>query len=134
MSIEAYLIRDVRSSKHTLGTFIIDGNLFTTIERAWLNNKRNESCIPQGRYFCKYMKQSASGKYKGCYHLQAVPDRGGILIHNGNLARHSKGCIIFGAKRGFLAGERAVLASKTAMKKLARITRKKDFYLTVTGG
>ena len=132
--IEAYLIRDVRSPKHTLGTFIIEGRQFSTIERAWLDNKRNESCIPQGRYLCKYMKQSASGKYKGCYHLQGVKGRSGILIHNGNLARHSKGCIIFGSKRGLLGGKRAVLSSVIAMVQLARTTNKQDFYLTISGG
>jgi hypothetical protein len=132
--IEAYLVRDVRSSNHTLGTFIIDGNMLSTIERAWRDNRRNESCIPPGRYLCKFLPRSASGKYKNCYHLQNVPGRGGILIHNGNLASHSKGCIILGSKRGFLSGQRAVMASKIAMRKLARITKKKDFYLTVTGG
>lgn len=132
--IEAFLIRDVRSPRHTLGVFIVNGQRFSTIERTWLNNKRNTSCIPSGRYLCKFMKRSASGKYKNCYHVQSVQDRSGILIHNGNLASHSKGCIILGIKRGFLNGKRAVLASKSAMSKLARITKKKDFYLTITGG
>lgn len=132
--MEAYLIRDVRSPKHTLGTFIINGEQFSVIERPWLGNRRNESCIPQGRYLCKFLKQSASGKYKNCYHLQSVKGRTGILIHNGNLVTHSRGCLILGSKRGYLSGKRAVLGSKTAMIKLASITRKKDFYLTVTGG
>lgn len=132
--IEAFLIRDIKSSRYTLGQFIIKGKLFQTIERPWLNNKRNESCIPPGRYLCKFLKQSASGKYKNCYHLQDVKDRSGILIHNGNLVSHSKGCIIFGMKRGKLGSQRAVLSSKTAMGRLVRLTRKKDFYLTVTGG
>lgn len=132
--IEAFLIRDVRSPRHTLATLIIRGHSLSTIERPWLNNKRNESCIPQGRYLCKYMKQSASGKYKSCYHVQGVKGRSGILIHNGNLASHSKGCVILGSSRGFLGGKRAVLSSKLAIKKLARITHKKDFYLTIMGG
>lgn len=132
--MEAYLVRDIRNANYTLGVFIINGNQFATIERAWLENKRNESCIPQGRYLCKFLPRSASGKYKNCYHLQNVKDRSGILIHNGNLASHSKGCIILGSRRGFLNGKRAVLSSKTAMTKLASITKRKDFYLTVTGG
>ena len=132
--LEAFLIRDVRTSKHTLGQFVIEGQQFSTIERAWLDNKRNVSCIPNGRYLCKYMKQSASGKYKGCYHVQNVDSRSGILIHNGNLASHSKGCIIFGKKRGVLNGKQAVMASKISMIRLGSITRKKDFYLTIVGG
>ncbi len=132
--IEAYLVRDVRSRNYTLGTFIISGFLFSTIERPWLNNRRNESCIPQGRYLCKFMTRSASGKYRNCYHLQNVKGRSEILIHNGNLVSHSKGCIIFGSRRGYLIGKRAVLSSKSAMAKLCRITKKEAFYLTVTGG
>jgi len=132
--LEAFLIRDVRNSKHTLGAFIIRGQRFSTIERAWLDNARNVSCIPAGRYLCKYLAQSASGKYKGVYHVQGVPGRSGILIHAGNLAKHSKGCIIFGKKRGFLGGLRAVLSSVVAIGQLARLTKKRDFYLTVLGG
>lgn len=132
--MEAYLIRDVRSVNHTLGTLIIDGVHFSTIERAWLNNKRNISCIPQGRYLCKFLKSSSSGKYKNCFHVQGVEGRSGILVHNGNLASHSKGCIILGSKRGFLGSKRAVLSSKTAMRKLAKIADSKDFYLTIIGG
>ena len=132
--INAFLIRDVRSCRYTMGVFIIDGIKFYTIEKPWLNNKRNKSCIPPGRYLCRFMRRSSSGKYKNCYHLINVRNRSGILLHNGNTVDHTKGCILLGKSRGFLGGARAVLSSRSAMKKLVRITKKKDFYLEVVGG
>ena len=131
--IEATLIRDTRAKTHTLGRLVIRGKIFDTIEPPWKDNQRNISCIPQGRYYCKFMARSASGKYKNCYHITGVDGRTGILIHNGNTVKHTLGCVILGTKRGWLIGIRAVLSSKLAMSKLARLTNKQDFMLTIYG-
>lgn len=128
---EYTLVRDEYRSTCTLGSLSIGGATFETLEPPWKNNERNVSCIPEGRYLCKFLKQSASGKYKNCFHVTKVPDRVGILIHNGNLPTHTLGCIILGSRRGWLANKRAVLASRAAMTRLALVTGKSDFYLTV---
>ena len=119
--------------EHTLGWLCVGGEVFCTIERAWADNKSNVSCIPPGTYTCKYLERSASGKYRQVYWLQNVPGRSGILIHNGNYAWHSTGCIILGMKHGSLGGNRAVLSSRTAMRKLREVVGEQYFKLEIIG-
>ena len=116
---------------HTFGTLIVDGKAFYTLERPDLGNQRNISCFPAGVYKVNYMPRSASGKYRKVWHVQNVPGRGGILIHNGNLVSHTKGCILVGTKRGRLGGQPAVLASRTAMRQLLDIVGEQGFTLHV---
>jgi hypothetical protein len=66
--------------------------------------------------------------------VQAVPGRTGILIHNGNLVSHTKGCILIGTKSGFLSGKPAVLNSRAAMRKLRDIIGEEGFNLNIIGG
>jgi hypothetical protein len=129
--VKAFLIRTKRESTHTLGVLIIGGYRFATIERPNLNNRRNVSCIPEGTYQVDYLPRSSSGKYRKCYHVLNVPNRGGILIHNGNLVRHTKGCIILGLKHGNLGGQPAVLSSQAAMRKLHKIIGNNSFTLEI---
>lgn len=119
--MNAYLYRYRYTKQYTLGTLYINANIFHTIERPWLDNRTNISCIPKGVYTVLDLPKSASGKYRNVYHLQDVSNRSGILIHNGNLVTHSKGCIILGMKSGTLGGKQAVLQSKSAMRKLNKI-------------
>ena len=127
----ANLYRYKYANTHTLGVFVIGHNVFWTIERAWADNIVNQSCIPTGEFQVAFLPRSGSGKYKKCYHLTFVPGRSGILIHNGNLAQHSKGCIILGSKPGYLGGQPAVLNSMTAMRKLNKITGTEPFKLRI---
>lgn len=130
----AFLLRDESLIDCIRGTLFIGNNEFQILERTWQNNKRNKSCIPKGQYEVTSMKRSASGKYKNVFHVQNVQDRSGILIHNGNTASHSLGCLIIGKKRGKLNNKNAVLNSKSALIKLNNIIEKEDFKLIVIGG
>lgn len=112
---KATLYRDMFLPEATLGSLMVGGIWFRTIERPWLNNCSNVSCIPEGVYRADYVERSGSGKYRKVWWLRAVPGRSGVLVHSGNLASHSRGCIILGSRRGFLRGQPAVLGSKTAM-------------------
>lgn len=115
------------------GTFELpSGLVLHTLERPWLNNKRNVSCYPDGIYLCKWMPRSSSGKYKRVWHVLNVPNRGGILWHNGNLVKHSRGCTLVGMRAGKLGGKPAVLSSGTALNKMRRELGGKDFILYVT--
>lgn len=105
----------------TRGVLIADGEVFHTIEPPWNHNMRNTSCIPSGIYDYEFLPRSASGKYRNCYHIKNVIGRDGILIHNGNLPEHTKGCILIGQKCGELACKPAVLSSKVAMSTLNEI-------------
>lgn len=129
--MKAYLIRTERKSTHTLGVLVVGYTKFYIIERPWLNNARNISCIPAGTYQVDYLERSASGKYKKVYHVRNVPNRGGILIHNGNLVTHSKGCLINGLRAGYLGGARAVLSSRSAMRKLREVVGQESFTLEI---
>lgn len=99
----------------TIGYLIINNKEFCkTLERPWLENKRNISCIPNGHYYCK---KRFSLKFGWCFEVTNVKGRGGILFHAGNIAQHSKGCILLGSNFGVLNSQQAVLQSRDAVKK-----------------
>lgn len=127
------LYRYKLTSKATLGILYTNGKVYRTLEPPWLNNKTNESCIPAGTYTCKHLPRSGSGKYSNVYHLQDVKDRTGILIHAGNLPKHTLGCILMGKKHGKLAGQDAVLNSKSTLTEFVDLQDKKDFTLIIIG-
>lgn len=116
----------------TLGTLMLpSGLILKALERPWLNNKANVSCYPEGVYYVKYLPRSGSGKYKRVWHIQNVQGRSGILFHNGNLVRHSKGCTLVGRRHGTLNGESAVLSSASGLNAMRRELHGKDFILIV---
>ncbi len=93
-----------------------------TLELPNLNNKKGESCIPEGSYpFHKVFSQHLGWVYR----LENVPDRSLIDIHSGNTVLDLRGCITLGLKQGTLdIGGRnypAVLDSKKALEKLFSI-------------
>jgi hypothetical protein len=129
----AFLHRTSTGNDCILGTLTIGSTQFSVLERPWRGNKRNVSCIPDGDYQCSFLPRSASGKYRSVYHVRGVRGRSGILIHNGNIVDHTRGCLIIGQKTGFLGGKRAVLASRSALRDLVRLTAKKPFLLVIRG-
>lgn len=129
----AILLRDEVRADSIRGVLFAGGKFFHTIERPWKNNTRNESCIPAGEYQTTFLPRSASGKYRRVYHLQSVPGRTGILIHNGNLVDHSRGCLIIGLRRGSLAGKPAVINSRTALHQLFQVMGTEPFQLQIIG-
>ena len=76
----------------TIGTLRIRDKKFSTIEKPWLGNRPNISCIPQGLYRChKY----TSGKHGETFEID-VPNRTYILFHVGNSEKSVTGCIALG--------------------------------------
>ena len=62
-----------------------------TIELPWLQNQRNVSCIPEGRY---EVKKRFTKKHQHHLVIANVEGRSGILIHPANDARKElQGCI-----------------------------------------
>jgi len=84
-----------------------------TLERPWLNNKKGESCIPAGLYTCK---RTISPRFGETFEVARVLGRSHILIHKGNIAEDSHGCIILGEQYEKLDGKPAVLSSSKAFK------------------
>lgn len=116
----------------TLGELVLpSGQIIKTLERPWLNNAPNISCIPEGIYYVKWLERSASGKYKRVWHVQGVEGRSGILFHAGNYVRNSLGCILTGMSHGYLASERAVLSSGVGLNKMRKELSGKDFLLHI---
>jgi hypothetical protein len=62
-----------------------------TIELPWLENMRNVSCIPDGRYVLQKRFSVKRGEH---LEVMGVPDRSAILIHPANYALEQlRGCI-----------------------------------------
>lgn len=127
------LIRDDVRPDCIRGTLLIRGERFQILERPWVGNSPNLSCIPSGTYAARFLLRSSSGKYRNVFWLAPVAGRSGILIHNGNIVAHSRGCLIIGKRRGTLAGQPAVLNSRTALLELGLLTDARDFHLTILG-
>jgi len=128
---KAILTRTERTSTHTMGILEFGANKIYTLEPAWRNNERGVSCIPTGSYPCIIRK---SPRYGWKYWLQNTGKRTYILIHGGNLVKHTKGCILPGMRKGRLNGRPAVLTSKAAVGKLMTYFNNEPFTLEIKNG
>jgi len=98
------------------GMLRLNGDLICySIELPWLDNRRNVSCVPEGRYQLLQRQSEDRGKHLW---LQDVPGRSLILIHPANnAARELRGCI---APVSALTGQGVGGASRAAMNKLLK--------------
>jgi len=86
--------------KQTLGELYIIGDedniVFQcrTLELPYLENKRNISCVPVGRYKCKL---EYSNRFKrDLWELKDVPNRTECKFHSANYFHQLNGCIALG--------------------------------------
>lgn len=77
----------------TLGRLWVDGFQCFTLERPWVDNKQNVSCIPSGEYQYFFRKSPSNGDV---LELKGVPGRSFIQIHKGNYVHQIAGCILVG--------------------------------------
>jgi hypothetical protein len=101
------------------------------LENPWIDNEKRISAIPEGEYFCKYLRESPSGKWKDVYHVTRVPDRAAIYIHTGNDVEDTAGCPLIGLSYGYANRRLRVLRSREGMKKLHRVVQRRPFLLTI---
>lgn len=149
--MELKLKRIARKASYTIGRLYVDGQRFCdTIEdrdrslrqdmaRAAIKRVKvpGETAIPTGRYRVTLGVRSPRMSQKKAYEfcdgyvprLINVPGFDGILIHIGNSARDSEGCILVGENRE--VGK--VLNSTATFKRLyARLREAKgDIYITI---
>lgn len=130
--LHLHLHRHLYAPTHTAGTLTINDLTIHTLERPWLGNATNISCIPPGTYRTDFLPRSTSGKYRRVYWIRHVDGRGGILIHCGNLVRHTLGCILVGTRHGYLQGNPAILNSRTALSKLRLAAGTVPLLITIT--
>lgn len=120
---QVLLVRTDSGDHGTFGVLVAGAYACQCAEPPWRNNQKGLSAIPAGSYRCTWHR---SPRYGWGYWVRNVPGRAGILLHAGNLAgdrtrglaTHTEGCILPGTYRGHLAGQRAVLASRTALNNL----------------
>jgi hypothetical protein len=125
------ILRRIAFTEHgTFGVIIDAGIPFAlTLERPWLDNKPNESCIPAGTYACQRFH---SASHPDTFQVMNVPDRTGILFHTGNLMQHSAGCILIGEQFELYKGQPAVLSSKKGFKEfMDKLGSMQDFQLLI---
>lgn len=100
-----------------------------TVERRWINNFRNISCIPTGYYTCKRVQ---SPKFGDTFEVTDVEGRTYILFHKGNIDDDSHGCIILGEEYGRYKGKVAVASSGRAFAEFKhRLRGENEFILDI---
>lgn len=110
------LLRLRSSDEGTFGVLKRNGRrIAVTCELPWRDNQPRKSCIPKGVY---QVEPWSSDKYPNAWHLENVPGREAILIHNGNTIKDIQGCILVGTDFGFVAGLPAVINSRVALNAL----------------
>jgi len=114
----------------TFGILRINKSVFcVTLEPPDRTNFQNISSIPAQQYICYQYKSSKYGK---TFEVKNVPGRSHVLFHAGNMAEHTKGCIILAEHFGKLKGQRAILNSGITFKNFMEIMKGvKFFHLTI---
>jgi len=110
------LIRLEKGGDGTFGVLRLDGQVFcVTLEPPDRGNARDRSCIPAGRYRCCRV---ASPRFGDTFEVTDVPDRTHILLHPGNTASDTAGCVLLGREFGDMQGRRGVLRSGATFARL----------------
>ena len=108
----------VMDRKVTLG-------VFACLEKPDLNNQRNICCIPAGRYLCTRRNPTQKFNYEHIL-VNGVPNRDAILMHIGNYATDSSGCILVGTDFSDINGDGItdITSSRNAFMKLMKLLPK----------
>ena len=126
-----HLIRVAFTTDGTFGVFLDGGIPFcVTLERPWLHNQKNVSCINGGEYVCKRVQ---SPKFGNTFEITDVRGRSEILFHKGNLMDDSHGCVLLGEQYELLKGRPAILASGKAFSEFLERTKDIDSFILRIG-
>ena len=123
----------MRVTEIVAGTFgvLLDGEVpyAVTLERRWLQNRTDLSCIPAGEYLCRRVD---SPRFGDTFEVMKVSARTDILFHKGNQAEDTHGCILVAAEFGELNDRAAVLDSRKGFGNfLARLAGVNEFWLEI---
>ncbi len=112
----------------TIGVLQVGENTYNTLERPWKNNATNVSCIPTGQYKFTHHGWGLNSKlkYKNVWRLLDVPNRTGILVHVGNKAKNTQGCILVGKGVNIRHGKASVTDSLDAINELRELLYTND--------
>jgi hypothetical protein len=99
-----------------LGKLVLPDWECVTLERPWLQNKPNVSCIPEGTYELQMrrsplLERITEGKYLTGWEVMNVPKRTFIMFHPGNWVQDTEGCILVGRKITWTDREGSMITS-----------------------
>lgn len=125
------------SDQGTFGRITFGGTTLYTGELPERENASNASCIPAGNYKCVWTYSNAFKRQM--YLVDSVPSRAGIRIHSANfmgdrscgLKCQLYGCIALGERLGVMDGQKAVLLSACAVRKLEAAMGRQPFELEI---
>lgn len=133
--MELVLERKWKKKGYTIGVLSYKGDrMCDTLEPQWRDYKNGEekikyvSAIPEGRYQIRFAWSNK--KKKLMPYLLHVPMFEGIMIHTGNTARDTAGCILVGENTQ--VGK--VLNSTSTFQKIRQLLwskRKEGLYITI---
>lgn len=119
----------VRVSKCLTATYgvLLQGDIpfAVTLERPWLDNQPNASCIPAGQYLCSRVQ---SPKFGNTFEVTNVPDRSAILFHKGNITDDSHGCILVGEAFNPVLGKPGITLSGEGFAEFLSLLRMTDSF------
>lgn len=119
------LVRFAYTPMGTFGEMTFNGFKCYTVERPWLDNKPEISCIPEGVYTANLYESPTPGRGI-VWQLNNVPHRTFIQIHRGNTEDDVVGCIAVGKDLGFIDNKWAVSNSRKAFGELMDATEMFD--------
>lgn len=134
------LVHFEESDHGTLGRLYINGQPYCfAMELPDRGNKVDISRIPVGHYRCVW---HFSPRFGSCYRVTGVDGRSYILFHWGNfggdrnkgLRTDTQGCVLLGSAVGWLGKQRAVLNSRTTVRRFFTLMKQRQFDLVVLNG
>lgn len=137
MNEQVFLERLETGDEGTFGRVYFGARSLFTGELPDRGNAPNVSCIPPGRYECRWTYSPHFRRHT--YQVMDVPGRSGIRIHSANLMgdramgfkSHLYGCIALGRRVGSLSGQKSLLVSRPAMREFTEYMRQRTFTLEI---
>ena len=112
-----YLEREGSSPWGTFGRLQVGDWECCTVEPRWRGNAVGQSCIPDGNYRMSLREspmvaRTTSGRFQRGWEVTDVPGRTFVMIHPGNWARNSDGCILVGRSHAIVGNEPGITSSQ----------------------
>ena len=127
---EAHIVRVAHDAQQgTFGVLVLREKAFcVTLERPWMDNQRDISCIPLGDYSCQHVQ---SQRFGDAFVVRDVPGRTHILFHIGNTVEDTSGCILLGQRFDDGKGQMIHDSKKAFDAFMAALDGRETFKLTI---
>jgi hypothetical protein len=133
--LNIFLSRLHDTGKETLGVMRIYKGLdkileCKTLEPSWKDNQKGISCIPSGTYNVELRE---SPKFGLTPIIKGIVNRDLILIHKGNYAKDTKGCVLVGSDFGDINkdGEMDLVGSKIVFDQIMQLLSREQSVIKI---